>query len=237
MGKSAAATLYLWCVSWPDCVFHRVDAQERLNRKESKCRGRSVQENLAIWEEMKKGSEVGVMNCLRFKFDMKVRAGFGPAGSWRQTNGPLRGSTLPWVRWFCHSVFAETPFIYFSFTCLALFPGPALLPTNVAALPHMCAHAVCERLLERPRGCALQPHPPLAHRPQVQGESLSMHKLPISACELSGVDAARWALLLASPSRHGFLLQERMRSCLCHQSRDPCLLGAGTLGAGEEQLF
>lgn len=98
MGKSAAATLYLWCVSWPDCVFHRVDAQERLNRKESKCRGRSVQENLAIWEEMKKGSEVGVMNCLRFKFDMKVRAaGFGPAGSWRQTKGPLQGSTLPWV--------------------------------------------------------------------------------------------------------------------------------------------
>lgn len=49
-----------------------VPTQERLNRVESKCRGRSVEENLAVWEEMKKGSEVGIANALRFKMDMKV---------------------------------------------------------------------------------------------------------------------------------------------------------------------
>ena len=37
---------------------------------ESKCRNRSVEESLAIFEEMKKGSETGVRNCLRFKIGM-----------------------------------------------------------------------------------------------------------------------------------------------------------------------
>ncbi|KAF5833287.1 tRNA synthetases class I, catalytic domain-containing protein [Dunaliella salina] len=45
--------------------------EERLNRVESKCRGRSVAENLAAWEEMKKGTDAGVNYALRFKFDMK----------------------------------------------------------------------------------------------------------------------------------------------------------------------
>lgn len=39
---------------------------------ESSCRSRSVAENLKLWEEMRKGSELGVANCLRIKMDMKV---------------------------------------------------------------------------------------------------------------------------------------------------------------------
>jgi glutamyl/glutaminyl-tRNA synthetase len=50
---------------------------------ESRCRNRSIAENLAIWEEMKKGSEVGIMNALRFKMDMKVRR----VRAWREIFG------------------------------------------------------------------------------------------------------------------------------------------------------
>jgi hypothetical protein len=46
--------------------------QERLGRRESKCRARSVEENLHVWEEMKKGMPVGQNNALRFNFIMKV---------------------------------------------------------------------------------------------------------------------------------------------------------------------
>ena len=37
---------------------------------ESQCRNRTPEETLAIFEEMKKGSETGVRNCLRFKIGM-----------------------------------------------------------------------------------------------------------------------------------------------------------------------
>lgn len=42
-------------------------------RVESKRRGRSVAENLAVWEEMKRGTEAGVTNAMRLKMDMQVR--------------------------------------------------------------------------------------------------------------------------------------------------------------------
>ncbi len=45
---------------------------ERGKGIESRCRGRSVEENLKIWEEMKAGSEVGLANAMRFKMDMSV---------------------------------------------------------------------------------------------------------------------------------------------------------------------
>eukprot|EP01025_Chloroclados_australasicus_P045510 TRINITY_DN4983_c0_g1_i1.p1 TRINITY_DN4983_c0_g1~~TRINITY_DN4983_c0_g1_i1.p1 ORF type:complete len:875 (-),score=90.09 TRINITY_DN4983_c0_g1_i1:294-2645(-) len=43
---------------------------ERMKGIESKCKNRSVEENLKIWEEMLKGSKVGLDNCLRMKMDM-----------------------------------------------------------------------------------------------------------------------------------------------------------------------
>ncbi|KAG2484195.1 hypothetical protein HYH03_017007 [Edaphochlamys debaryana] len=45
--------------------------EQRGKGEESACRGRSVEENLRIWEEMKAGSEVGLTNAMRFKIDMK----------------------------------------------------------------------------------------------------------------------------------------------------------------------
>ena len=47
-------------------------SQERLKLIESKCRNRSVEENLRIWEEMKKASEEGMANAMRVKINMKV---------------------------------------------------------------------------------------------------------------------------------------------------------------------
>ena len=44
--------------------------EERLAGTVSACRGRSVEENLALWGEMQAGSAVGVKNCMRFKMDM-----------------------------------------------------------------------------------------------------------------------------------------------------------------------
>lgn len=41
---------------------------------ESKCRNRTVEENLRVWEEMKKGSEEGLGAAMRLKIDMKVWA-------------------------------------------------------------------------------------------------------------------------------------------------------------------
>jgi glutamyl-tRNA synthetase len=43
---------------------------ERMNGIESKCRNNSVEENLRLWEEMKKGSEIGAACVLRAKIDM-----------------------------------------------------------------------------------------------------------------------------------------------------------------------
>ena len=45
--------------------------EERMAGIESACRGRTVEENLKLWEEMKAGSEVGRQNCMRFRMDMK----------------------------------------------------------------------------------------------------------------------------------------------------------------------
>ena len=44
--------------------------QERGEGTESACRGRSKEENLQLWEEMKAGSDAGKKNCLRFRMDM-----------------------------------------------------------------------------------------------------------------------------------------------------------------------
>lgn len=46
--------------------------EERLAGIESKCRGRTVDENLAAWREMVAGSEVGRATAMRFKMDMKA---------------------------------------------------------------------------------------------------------------------------------------------------------------------
>ena len=47
---------------------------------ESKCRNRTVEENLRVWEEMKKGSEEGLAVAMRLKIDMKVCGRRGWAG-------------------------------------------------------------------------------------------------------------------------------------------------------------
>lgn len=39
---------------------------------ESARRSRTIEENLEIWGEMEKGSDVGLMNCMRIKMDMQV---------------------------------------------------------------------------------------------------------------------------------------------------------------------
>ncbi|KAG1668987.1 hypothetical protein FOA52_000580 [Chlamydomonas sp. UWO 241] len=44
---------------------------ERLKLIESRCRTRTVDENLRLLEEMKKASEEGLANCVRFKLNMK----------------------------------------------------------------------------------------------------------------------------------------------------------------------
>lgn len=49
--------------------------RERREKVESRCRTRSVDENLAIWKEMVVGSEVGKKNCIRFKMDMSSANG------------------------------------------------------------------------------------------------------------------------------------------------------------------
>ncbi|KAL4855849.1 Glutamate--tRNA ligase [Chlorella vulgaris] len=44
--------------------------EERMAGTESRCRGRSVEENLRIWREMFAASEEGLANCMRVKLDM-----------------------------------------------------------------------------------------------------------------------------------------------------------------------
>jgi glutamyl-tRNA synthetase len=44
--------------------------EQRMHGIESVCRNRSVEENLRLWQEMLKGSEEGIRNCLRVKLDM-----------------------------------------------------------------------------------------------------------------------------------------------------------------------
>ena len=48
----------------------RPRAQERMDGVASARRGRSVEENLAAWREMREGSEEGLRSCLRLKMDM-----------------------------------------------------------------------------------------------------------------------------------------------------------------------
>lgn len=69
--------------------------EERLARTESRCRGRSVAENLEAWEEMKKGSEQGTAYAMRFKMDMKV-GGHGCLGGVRAGQ-----QAVPWARALC----------------------------------------------------------------------------------------------------------------------------------------
>lgn len=56
--------------------------EQRLACKPSPYRDQSVDENLRLWEEMKKGSEIGVKCFVRAKIDYK------------NTNGALRDPTL-----------------------------------------------------------------------------------------------------------------------------------------------
>eukprot|EP00192_Tetraselmis_astigmatica_P007072 CAMPEP_0117656620 /NCGR_PEP_ID=MMETSP0804-20121206/4900_1 /TAXON_ID=1074897 /ORGANISM="Tetraselmis astigmatica, Strain CCMP880" /LENGTH=718 /DNA_ID=CAMNT_0005463031 /DNA_START=7 /DNA_END=2163 /DNA_ORIENTATION=- len=49
--------------------------EERMAMIESKCRSRTVEENLQIWKEMVAGSEVGQLNCIRFKLNMQDNNG------------------------------------------------------------------------------------------------------------------------------------------------------------------
>ncbi|ENN77483.1 hypothetical protein YQE_06011, partial [Dendroctonus ponderosae] len=49
--------------------------QEREQKVESANRNKSVEQNLKIWEEMKKGSEVGQKYCVRAKIDMQSANG------------------------------------------------------------------------------------------------------------------------------------------------------------------
>ncbi|CAK1552350.1 unnamed protein product [Leptosia nina] len=44
---------------------------EREQKIDSKNRNNSVEKNLKLWEEMKKGSDVGIQNCVRAKIDMQ----------------------------------------------------------------------------------------------------------------------------------------------------------------------
>ncbi|KAL4439440.1 hypothetical protein ABPG77_008769 [Micractinium sp. CCAP 211/92] len=46
--------------------------EERMVGTESRCRGRSVEENLRLWGEMFAGSEEGLKNCMRVKLDMSA---------------------------------------------------------------------------------------------------------------------------------------------------------------------
>ena len=45
--------------------------EERMSKTESACRTQSVEENMKLWEEMKKGSAVGVECCVRIKINMQ----------------------------------------------------------------------------------------------------------------------------------------------------------------------
>ena len=48
---------------------------ERETRTESKHRNNSVDKNMKMWEEMKKGTDKGKQTCLRAKIDMKSNNG------------------------------------------------------------------------------------------------------------------------------------------------------------------
>ncbi|XP_028256961.1 bifunctional glutamate/proline--tRNA ligase [Parambassis ranga] len=56
--------------------------QEREQRAESKCRSNTVEQNMKMWSEMKKGTEYGQTCCMRAKIDMN------------SNNGCLRDPTL-----------------------------------------------------------------------------------------------------------------------------------------------
>ncbi len=56
--------------------------KEREAKIESKNRSNSVEQNLKIWEEMKKGTEVGQKYCIRAKINMQA------------LNGTLRDPTM-----------------------------------------------------------------------------------------------------------------------------------------------
>lgn len=69
--------------------------EQRGRGEESACRGRSVEENLRLWEEMKAGSEVGLANAMRFKIDMKVGVGgWGRGGGGACSSGKHGGWVL-----------------------------------------------------------------------------------------------------------------------------------------------
>ncbi|XP_050666009.1 bifunctional glutamate/proline--tRNA ligase isoform X3 [Leptidea sinapis] len=48
---------------------------EREQKVDSKNRNNSVEKNLKLWEEMKKGSKIGIQNCVRAKIDMQSMNG------------------------------------------------------------------------------------------------------------------------------------------------------------------
>ncbi|KAI9843795.1 MAG: hypothetical protein M1838_002442 [Thelocarpon superellum] len=69
--------LYEYCVrmiqegnAYADDTDQMTMRDERMNGVASKRRDRSVEENLAVFEEMKKGTETGVTNCIRAKMSV-----------------------------------------------------------------------------------------------------------------------------------------------------------------------
>eukprot|EP00798_Chlamydomonas_sp_ICE-L_P023367 gene23367-30628_t len=71
IGEKLIKTGDLYCDDTPVDLMR----EERMKCTVSKCQGRSVEENLRVWEEMKKGSEEGLSNAVRFKLDMKSNNG------------------------------------------------------------------------------------------------------------------------------------------------------------------
>lgn len=67
---------------------------ERLKKIESKCRNRSVAENLSIWEEMKKGSDLGLANCMRIKLNMQASVATSLCASLAPAPAPGKGIRL-----------------------------------------------------------------------------------------------------------------------------------------------
>jgi glutamyl-tRNA synthetase len=66
--------LYDYCIrmikegnAYSDDTEHEIMKKERMDGIESKCRNRTVEENLAVFEEMKNATEVGLNSCIRAK--------------------------------------------------------------------------------------------------------------------------------------------------------------------------
>lgn len=81
--------------------------REREERKESRYRNASVEQNLILWEEMKKGSTKGQSCCVRIKIDMQ------------SNNGAMRDPTIYRCKIEPHVRFGDKYKVYptYDFTC------------------------------------------------------------------------------------------------------------------------